>query len=106
MSQQPPRQLRLDIPNTLNPTYSNAVVIANTPSEIIFDFIQIMPSDPRARVQSRVIMTPANAKLFLHALQTNLSKYEDKFGEIKTPTGSTTLADQLFGMVKPDDDAE
>ncbi len=106
MSQNPQqqRQIRLDVPNNLSATYSNAVVIANTPSEIIFDFIQIMPADPRARVQSRVVMTPTNAKLFLQALQTNLAKYEEKYGEIKTPPGVATLADQLFGMIKPDDD--
>jgi hypothetical protein len=30
-------------------------------------------------------MTPLNAKLLLKALQENLAKYEEKFGEIRMP---------------------
>lgn len=104
--QQPPksqRQLRLEIPNTLTAAYSNAVIIGQTHSEIIFDFIQIVPSDPRARVQSRVIMTPENAKALLRALQQNLDRFEERYGEIKTPPQPTSLADQLFGAIKPED---
>jgi hypothetical protein len=102
--QQNQRQLRLDIPANLNAIYSNAVVIAQTASEIIFDFVQIIPTDQRAKVQSRIVMTPANAKLFLRALEQNLSKYEEKYGEIAVPPTPPTLADQLFGTIRPDDD--
>lgn len=99
------RQLRLNVPPTLNATYSNAVVISQTTSEIIFDFVQIIPTDQQAKVQSRIIMTPANAKMFLRALEQNLGKFEEKFGEISVPPIPPTLADQLFGGLKsPDDD--
>ena len=97
------RQLRLEIPNNLNAVYSNAVVISQTHSEIIYDFTQIMPNDPRARVQSRIAMTPANAKAFMKALQTNLERFEAKNGEIVLPP---TLADQLFGGLRPEDEAD
>lgn len=108
MSQPPKpnqRQLRLEIPNTLNATYANAVIVSHTNSEIVLDFLQVMPNDPRARVQSRVVLTPANAKMFMRALETNLERFEEKFGEIPTPPGGGSLADQLFGMIKPDDDS-
>lgn len=108
MTQQPPpspqRQLRLEVPANLNATYANAVMVSHTHSEIIFDFIQVMPNDPRARVQSRLAMTPANAKLFLKALETNLERFEEKHGEISLPPQPVSLADQLFGAIKPPDE--
>jgi hypothetical protein len=97
------RQLRLEIPNNLNATYANAVMISQTHSEIIMDFIQMMPNDPRARVQTRVAMTPANAKSFMQALQQNLEHFESRHGEISMPPKPTSLADQLFGAIKSED---
>ena len=106
MTQPPNRQIRLEIPNTLNATYSNAAIVSQTTSEIVIDFLQIMPNDPRARVQTRVVMTPTNAKLFLNALQANLARYEANFGEIPTPQQpGGSLADQLFGGLKPEGEA-
>jgi len=103
---QPPqqRQLRLEVPQNLSATYSNAVVIAQTMSEIIFDFVQVTPTDQRARVQSRIVMTPSNAKLLLRALEQNLAKFEEKHGEIKVPAQPQSLADMLFGGIKPNDE--
>lgn len=98
------RQIRLEIPNNLSAVYANAVVISQTHSEIILDFTQIMPNDPRARVQSRIAMTPANAKAFLNALQINLERFEEKHGEIKLPPKPNSLADQLFGGVRSEDE--
>ena len=100
----PARQLRLEIPSNLNATYANAVVVTQTHSEIVLDFVQVMPNDPRARVQTRVVLTPANAKLFLKALQTNLTRFEEKHGEITLPPQPVSLADQLFGTIKPTHD--
>ena len=106
MVQQPPkkRQVRLEIPANLNATYANAVIISQTHSEIIFDFTQVMPNDPRARVQSRIAMTPANAKSLLTALTTNLERFEAKHGEISMPPKPESLADQLFGGVRGGDE--
>ena len=64
--------------------YSNLAVITHSPTEFVTDFIQIMPGVPKAKVRSRVIMTPQHAKRFLSALEENLSKYESLFGEIKS----------------------
>jgi Protein of unknown function (DUF3467) len=57
-------------------------------------------------VQSRVVMTPTNAKLFLKALETNLERFEKTHGEISVPPPAPTLADQLFGRLKPEDGKE
>jgi hypothetical protein len=101
---QPGRQLRLEIPANLNASYANAVIVSQTHNEIVLDFMQILPNDPRARVQNRVVMTPANAKLFLRALETNLQRFEEKHGEIATPPQPVTLADQLFGTLRPNEE--
>lgn len=100
-----PGQFRLEIPNNLTAVYANAAMVSQTHSEIILDFIQVLPNDPRARVQTRMVMTPANAKLFMQALQTNLERFEAKHGAISLPPKPVTLADQLFGGVKPEDEA-
>ncbi len=103
MSQPQQRKLRLEIPANLNAVYSNGVIISQTTNEIIFDFFQIMPNDPRARVQSRVVMTPSSAKSFLRALSQQVENYENKHGEITLPP---TLADQLFSSIKGDGSEE
>lgn len=63
-------------------TYSNLAIINHSPSEFVVDFIQMMPGLPKAKVKSRVILTPQHAKRFMRALTDNISKYEDQFGEI------------------------
>jgi hypothetical protein len=103
---QPPRQINLEIPANLSPVYANFVVINHTHSEVILDFAQLMLPDPRARVLARIVMTPANAKSFLNALGINLEHFEREHGEIKLPLQSPTLADQLFGGFKPEDDKD
>jgi hypothetical protein len=103
---QPPRKLNLELPPNHSPTYANTVVISQTHSEIILDFVQIMPNDPRARILSRIIMTLPNAKLLLKALGVNLDRYEELHGEIQLPPTPPTLADQLFGGMKPEEKDE
>ncbi|MFB0536184.1 MAG: DUF3467 domain-containing protein, partial [Anaerolineae bacterium] len=38
-----------------------------------------------AKVYTRILMTPMNAKLLHKALGENLGKFEEQYGEIKTP---------------------
>jgi hypothetical protein len=71
------------------------VRISHSPSELVFDFAQLLPGATTVQVRSRVVMSPLGAKLFFRALEENLAKYEAGYGEIALP-GDTTLADQLF----------
>ena len=63
-------------------TYANLAVIAHSSSEFVLDFIRVLPGTPKARVQSRIILTPENAKRLAFALQENLIRFEDAFGPI------------------------
>lgn len=66
-------------------TYSNLVVISHNPTEIIFDFAQLLPGVQGATVRQRVIMNPVHAKRTLAALSDNIKKYEQQFGQIEEP---------------------
>lgn len=67
--------------------YSNLVLISHSSAEFIIDFTRILPGVPKAKVFSRIIMTPQHAKSFSQALSDNVKKFENQFGEIKS-TGS------------------
>lgn len=67
--------------------YSNFVVIAHSPSEVILDFASILPGMAKAKVSDRIILTPEHAKRLLLSLQENLHNYESKFGPINISQG-------------------
>jgi len=72
-------------------TYANLAMISHSHSEFIIDFIKMMPGMPKAKVKSRVILTPQHAKRLLRALKENIGKYESLYGHIDTPEGSEGL---------------
>jgi hypothetical protein len=63
--------------------YANLAMIAHSNSEFVLDFIRLMPGVPKAKVKSRIILTPEHAKRLLEALQENVNKFETAFGPIK-----------------------
>ncbi|MDR1847733.1 MAG: DUF3467 domain-containing protein [Bacteroidales bacterium] len=63
--------------------YSNLQIVTHSPTEVIIDFVQVMPAMPKAQVKSRVILNPQHAKRLLYALKDNLDKYEMQHGAIK-----------------------
>ena len=67
--------------------YSNLAIITHSPTEFVLDFVSMMPGTPKAKVKSRIVMTPQHAKRLYKALAENLSKYESNFGPIKEVTG-------------------
>lgn len=91
-----------EIPDDLESKYVNFVRISHTAAEFVLDFSLLLPGGGQPSVDSRLIMSPAAAKLFLGAFTENIKRYETKFGEIKMP-GSHTLADELF---HPNDNPE
>jgi len=86
---------KITIPSDLEVVYANLVRITHSPSELIFDFAQMLPGLTGPLIKSRVLVSPLTAKLIYKALGDNLIKYEASFGEVSIP-GNSSLADSLF----------
>ncbi|MDG2397618.1 MAG: DUF3467 domain-containing protein [Flavobacteriaceae bacterium] len=69
--------------NIAEGTYSNLAIINHSISEFIIDFVSLMPGAPKAKVKSRIILTPQHAKRLRDALAENINRFEKKNGEIK-----------------------
>ena len=86
MANQPENKNQLQIqlrPEIADGKYSTLAMIGHTPNDFLIDFIFAAPGMPQAPVVSRVIMTPENAKKLMLALNDNISKYENQFGNIE-----------------------
>ncbi|MCD6113364.1 MAG: DUF3467 domain-containing protein [Bacteroidales bacterium] len=81
-------QLNIELTNEMaEGIYSNLAIITHSHSEFIIDFIKVMPGLPKAKVKSRIIMTPQHAKRLFNALKGNLKKFESLYGEINETGG-------------------
>lgn len=81
-----PNQLQLHIDEaTSKGVYSNMCIVSHSVMEVVVDFGFMHAAPARAKVESRIIMSPIQAKRLLRTLADNLRKYEERFGEI--PTG-------------------
>jgi len=63
--------------------YANLAIINHSFAEFVIDFVNVMPNVPKARVKSRVIMTPQHAKRLMRALIDNVKRFESTNGVIK-----------------------
>ena len=80
-----PKQPQIQIqipPEVQNGAYSNLTFVSHTETEFVFDFVYVLPHEPRGVVRSRVIASPKQAKRMLAALQDNVSRYEQRYGPI------------------------
>ncbi|MBP7390122.1 MAG: DUF3467 domain-containing protein [Chitinophagales bacterium] len=76
-------QINIELPEDIaEGTYSNLAIISHSPQEFVVDFIRILPNVPKAKVKSRILLTPEHAKRFMKALAENVKKYEQQFGII------------------------
>ena len=105
-----PQQLQVELREPESEgIYANLAIISHSPSEMIIDFARVMPGVQKARVLSRIIMTPQHAKMMERALADNLKKFENQFGEIKLqgqpgtgPIGFAAERSTSTGEVAPD----
>ena len=85
MSDQPEKDQKINIEldeKTAEGTYSNLALINHSVSEFIVDFIALMPGAPKAKVKSRIILTPEHAKRLHKALGDNIQRFEQANGKI------------------------
>lgn len=79
-----PNQINIELTEDVaEGVYANLAMVAHSNSEFVIDFIRLMPGVPKAKVKSRIVITPEHAKRLLAALNDNIQKYEDTFGPIK-----------------------
>ena len=83
-NEQQNQQLQIELkPDVAQGVYANLAILTHSSSEFILDFAGMMPGLQKAEVRSRVVMAPEHAKRLLFALQDNINKYEQQFGEIR-----------------------
>ncbi|MGB1019149.1 MAG: DUF3467 domain-containing protein [Chitinophagales bacterium] len=79
-----PNQLNIELTEEIaDGIYSNLTVISHSNAEFIVDFIRVLPGVQKAKVKSRIILTPLHAKKLLGALADNVKKFEAQHGKIK-----------------------
>ena len=75
-------------------TYSNLAIISHSSSEFVLDFIRVVPGIQKAKVKSRIILTPDHAKRLLSALKDNIDKFEKL-------NGTVTINNENLGFLPP-----
>ena len=86
MAEDKPKQNQLNIEldeSVAEGTYANLAIINHSVSEFVVDFVNVMPGTPKAKVKSRIILTPQHAKRLMKALAENINRFEKAHGEIK-----------------------
>lgn len=86
MQEQQPQEQQLNIElseEMADGQYSNLVIITHSFAEFVMDYVNVMPNTPKAKVKSRIIMTPQHAKRLMKALADNIKRYESANGVIK-----------------------
>ncbi len=77
-------QINIELPEEIaEGVYANLAIISHSQSEFVLDFIRLVPNVPKAKVKSRVILSPSHAKRLYKALAENLSKFEKQHGPIR-----------------------
>lgn len=88
MEEKKENQLNIELSEEVaDGVYSNLAIITHSPTEFVVDFVKIMPGMPKAKVKSRVLLTPQHAKRLMRALIDNVGKYESIHGPIKEIDG-------------------
>ena len=101
MSDNNNQQLNIELDEaTAQGVYSNLAVITHSQAEFVVDFIRVMPGMPKAKVQSRIIITPQHAKRLLKALHDNIQKYESQHGKIQDMPQADQMLNMHFGGPK------
>ncbi|MDD4607057.1 MAG: DUF3467 domain-containing protein [Patescibacteria group bacterium] len=84
---QPNKQIKL-ADNIPGAEYANIMQVSHTKEEFMLMFANI--AGPSGRVVSKVITSPGHMKRIVAALQENLKKYEDSFGQIEKADSPNT----------------
>lgn len=62
--------------------YTNVSIVNHSAYEFILDFARLIPNIGKARLKSRVVMNPVEAKRLLAVLTRQIQSYEAQYGLI------------------------
>jgi hypothetical protein len=80
----PEQQLNIELSEEMaDGTYANLAIVTHSFAEFVIDFVNVMPNVPKAKVKSRIVMTPQHAKRVMRALIDNIKRFETQYGTIK-----------------------
>ena len=100
MSEQQNNQNQIDIElseEVAEGIYSNLAIISHSNSEFVVDFVRLLPGVPKAKVKSRIVLSPQHAKRLMTALNENIDKFEANFGPIKMQDSAPQFPPMNFG---------
>ena len=63
--------------------YVNLALVNHTETEFTIDVMYLQPQQPKATVRSRLISSPKHTKRLMLALQENIRRYEERYGNIE-----------------------
>ncbi len=79
------REIAVNLPQGLDPVYSNRIQVAFKDDEFSFIFLHEIAGTNQARAKAIVSISPKHAKNFAAVLSKTVQDYEAKFGEIAAP---------------------
>lgn len=96
--QKNPNQIDIELSEEVaEGTYSNLAIISHSNSEFVVDFVRLLPGVPKAKVKSRIVLSPQHAKRLMMALGDNIEKFEKNFGPIKMQEAAPQFPPMNFG---------
>lgn len=80
---QQPRQVPINTSDEMSRgRYSNNMYVAHSPEEFMIDWLLTSPTG--THLVSRIIVTPGHMKRIINVLTENLTRYEQRFGSVRT----------------------
>ena len=87
-------EIAVNVPQNLDPVYSNMIQIAYKDDEFTFVFLHQIPGINQARAKAIVSITPQHAKTLLSVFSKTMADYESKFGKVE-PAQSKQQGDSV-----------
>ena len=100
MEEQNDSQLNIELSEEIaEGIYSNLAIITHSNAEFVMDFIRVVPGVPKAKVKSRIILSPEHMKRLLTAIHENVEKFEAVNGKIKSQDENTGFSMNFGGPI-------
>lgn len=71
--------------------YANLTIANYTQEEFVLDFVFLQPEQQKGRIQSRVVLSPRNAKRLAQMLTQSVADFEQKMGPIDEDPSSSSF---------------